>query len=281
MANESSAPSVLIVTAHPDDESVFAATTFAITQQLKGRADLALITNGEGGYKYSLLAERIYKKKLTQEEIGRKYLPQIRKKELKAGGKYIGINNYYFFDQVDHQYTKELTFLDQGIWDKAEIKKRLSRIIVNNNYDYIFVLLPTKETHGHHKAASILALEVVKELEHKPIVLGASVLDQEKKANYSHLEDYEITKTVTKNSSFSFNRNQKFGYKNKLTYQIIVNWLIAEHKSQGTIQNYMNKGDIEHFWFFAINDLESFKETEKLFKLLNSLGANLGETTRL
>ena len=52
---------------------------------MKGSVDLALITNGEGGYKYSTLAEDIYGLELTDEEVGRKYLPDIRKKELEAG----------------------------------------------------------------------------------------------------------------------------------------------------------------------------------------------------
>ncbi|WP_394776582.1 hypothetical protein, partial [Flavobacterium sp.] len=35
---------VLIVTAHPDDESGFAATVYKITHELKGVVDLAVIT---------------------------------------------------------------------------------------------------------------------------------------------------------------------------------------------------------------------------------------------
>ena len=43
---------VLIITAHPDDETTFAATVFKITHDLKGKVDIVIITNGEGGYKY-------------------------------------------------------------------------------------------------------------------------------------------------------------------------------------------------------------------------------------
>jgi N-acetylglucosamine malate deacetylase 2 len=50
-------PRVLIVVAHPDDESCFAATVYQITHNLGGTVDQLLITNGEGGYRYSLLAE--------------------------------------------------------------------------------------------------------------------------------------------------------------------------------------------------------------------------------
>ncbi|MBK6879153.1 MAG: PIG-L family deacetylase [Ignavibacteria bacterium] len=49
-------PKVLVVTAHPDDDAVFAATNYKIVHDLGGIVDLALVTNGEGGYKYSTLA---------------------------------------------------------------------------------------------------------------------------------------------------------------------------------------------------------------------------------
>ena len=48
-------PKILIVTAHPDDDASFAGTNYKIVHDLKGIVDLALITNGEGGYKYSTL----------------------------------------------------------------------------------------------------------------------------------------------------------------------------------------------------------------------------------
>src|SRR5438045_3022121 len=80
---------VLIVTAHPDDEIAFAVTIYKITHELMGTADIAVITNGEAGYKYSLLAEPYYHLKLTDEAIGRKNLPTIRKKELMSAGNII------------------------------------------------------------------------------------------------------------------------------------------------------------------------------------------------
>src|SRR5688572_28992944 len=87
---------VLIVTAHPDDDVAFAATVYKITHDLKGRVDLAVITNGEGGYKYSTLGDVYYDLELTDERVGREYLPTIRKRELMNGGAIVGIRNYYF-----------------------------------------------------------------------------------------------------------------------------------------------------------------------------------------
>ena len=98
-------PTVLIVIAHPDDETGFAATVYKITHELHGNVDLALITNGEGGYKYSTLAEDYYHLELTDEKVGRENLPRIRKQELMNAGKIIGIRNYFFLDQWDRKYT--------------------------------------------------------------------------------------------------------------------------------------------------------------------------------
>jgi LmbE family N-acetylglucosaminyl deacetylase len=64
---------------------------------LNGTVDLALMTNGEGGYRYSTLGNFIYNKELDKEEVGRAYLPAIRKQELMSGGEIVGIRNYYLF----------------------------------------------------------------------------------------------------------------------------------------------------------------------------------------
>ena len=42
-------------------------------------------------------------------------------------------------------------------------------------------------------------------------------------------------------------RAVKFGFRDALDYQIIVNWVIAAHKSQGAFQMDMNRADREEF----------------------------------
>ncbi len=64
-------------------------------------------------------------------------------------------------------------------------------------------------------------------------------------------------------------RNSSFGFKSSLNYKVIVNWEIAEHKSQGSMQTYMGRGDIENFWYFDINDRSMLEKTSALFKRLN------------
>ncbi|MFN8277513.1 MAG: PIG-L family deacetylase [Chitinophagales bacterium] len=265
------APRALIVIAHPDDETAFAATVYKITHELQGTVDLCVVTNGEGGYKYSLLAEPIYGLKLTEEAVGRQHLPRIRKQELMQAGKIIGINNFFFLDQKDAHYsTDEHEPLDTS-WNVPLVQNRLREIMVNGKYGIVFCLLPTVETHGGHKAASLMALRVAQSLPEasRPAVLGAGVSsERDSVRHFTQLKQYAETATAADTAMFHFNRNQKFGYKNALSYQIVVNWEIAEHKSQGTMQLAMNQGAREDFWLFQCSPSNRVPYLNELFERL-------------
>jgi LmbE family N-acetylglucosaminyl deacetylase len=265
-------PRVLLVDAHPDDEGAYAATVYKIVHDMHGVVDLVVITNGEGGYKYSTLAEPYYGLDLTKEAIGRKYLPAIRKKEQKNAGKILGLNHIYFLDQKDNRYMLNAhEVLDSTIWDTLKIERKLISLLKKGDYDYCFTLVPTDSTHGHHKAASILALRAVSMLPatKRPIILAATTHITGKPIRTFHgLSDYPITAVRTDAPEFSFDRNQQFGYRHVLNYKIISNWEIAEHKSQGTVQLEMNNGDEEQYWLYAINPASAAQKTKALFDSL-------------
>jgi len=84
--------------------------------QLGGRVDELIITNGEGGFRYSTLAEPYYKKSLTSEAIGREELPAIRRKETIRAGKVLGIQKH-FLDQKTRasQLTRKKARVTNGI----------------------------------------------------------------------------------------------------------------------------------------------------------------------
>ena len=267
-------PKVLVVTAHPDDDAVFAATNYKIVHDLGGIVDLALVTNGEGGYKYSTLAESIYGLELTEEDIGRKHLPAIRQKELEEGGKIIGIRNYYYMNQKDHRYVTSADIheiLDSNIWDLEYVRNYLKDLIEREKYDFVFVLSATPGTHAHHSSSSILALQAVEmlPLDERPVVLAGSGSRKSDtvKFVYKGFEGYPIT-NVSDTIPFMFDRTAKFGFRDALDYKIIVNWLIAEHKSQGTMQLLMNQGDYENYWYLDINDSSKKQKTAELFEKL-------------
>ncbi|HUP56482.1 MAG TPA: PIG-L family deacetylase, partial [Bdellovibrionota bacterium] len=64
-----SGPRALVVVAHPDDEYCMAGTIVRIARELGGQVDQLVVTNGEGGFRYSGPAEGIYGKKLTEEAV--------------------------------------------------------------------------------------------------------------------------------------------------------------------------------------------------------------------
>ena len=265
-------PKVLLVTAHPDDDALFSATIFKTTHLLDGQADLAILTNGEGGYKYSTIGNYIYGEQLDKEETGRELLPEIRKKELKAGGEIVGIENYYFFDQVDDEYSLDVS-RPMDSWNIEMINNRLTEILQNGDYDFVFTMMPHPETHAHHKASAILLLRAVQELpeDERPIVLSTTMLRQKSgSTSFEMLEGYPITKIDRSVQPFEFDRTQKFGHKNRLDYNIIANWVIAEHKSQGTMQLLMNGGKVEQYWYYDLNDNSGVEKTRAYFEAVNA-----------
>lgn len=266
-------PKVLLVTAHPDDDAIFAATVFKTTHLLDGTVDLAIMTNGEGGYKYSTLGNYIYNRELDREEVGRDYLPSIRKRELMAGGKIVGMRNYFFFDQVDDEYSKDIARPMQT-WKIDWIKQRLQKILKEEQYDFVFTLMPHKTTHGHHKASAILALQAIQELpeEARPLVFATTIADSVGEENdYLQLDGYPISKLMELQQPVEFDRTQKFGFDNRLNYKIIANWVIAEHKSQGTMQLLMGQGNVEQYWPYAINDRKDLKKAKEFFEAVNEV----------
>jgi LmbE family N-acetylglucosaminyl deacetylase len=266
-------PKILLVTAHPDDDALFSATVWKTTKLLGGTVDLALMTNGEGGYKYSTLGNYIYGKDLDQEKVGRDYLPGIRKKELMAGGDVVGIRNYFFFDQQDFYYTQDIEETLEK-WDTESVETRLADIMKEEGYDFVFMMLPFDGNHGHHKAATLLGLRAIRSLPEaeRPIALPSFVKrnPEDEGMNFKMMEGYPITK-LKPEILFEFDRNQKFGFDDRLDYNIIANWVIAEHKSQGTMQLLMRNGVIEQYWFAELNSDDDLDKTRKFFEVINTI----------
>ena len=269
---QSSGPRVLIVDAHPDDEGAYAAAIYKIHHDLHGTIDLVVVTDGEGGYKYSTLAEPYYHLKLTDEKIGRKYLPKIRHNEMVQAGKIIGLNHIFFLNQLDNFYTLDPNGVLDSVWNIRYVKAQLRQIMVNGHYDFVFMLLPTAGTHGHHKAATILALSVIDDLPAgipHPIALGGTVIDSgQQPVHFIGLDGFPMTKCSDGEPAYTFNCDQGFGFHHVLNYKIIVDWDIAEHKSQGTEQLGANRGDFEQFYYFDINPLDGRAKAKSLFDQL-------------
>jgi LmbE family N-acetylglucosaminyl deacetylase len=262
---------------------MFASTVYKITHELNGKVDLALITDGAGGYRFSTLAESIYGLKLTDPAVAREYLPAIRKKELMAGGSIIGIRNYIFFDQPDQGRSDDVDEFYSGTWDTTFVKAGLKRTLIKGDYDFVFAHLPVSFMHAHHKVATMLAMEVAATMPDtlRPAVLGGWFYSNQDSTEFTfdELEGYPITKVSDEVGPFSFDRNQPLGLDGRLNYKIVANWLIAEHKSQGTMQNFLGqRTDAELFYYFDANEDAGSEETRILFERLSVPLPNPGET---
>lgn len=260
---EGDGPRVLAVTAHPDDEIAFAATLYKTATHLRGTCDLFVITDGDAGFKYSTLAERHYAQALTDPAVGRRSLPTIRRRELIAGCDVLGLRQIFFLHQRDPRYTKDpaevLAAGDAG-WDVPLLRRRLDAVLRAGRYDFVVTHLPVPETHGHHKAATVLALEAIAALPEgqRPVALGSFGFARGAPAVEfpPALEGFPITAIRTDVPPLRFDRTQKFGFKDSLDYHIVVNWAIAAHRSQGTMQTLMGRFDAEQFRVYALGPAE-------------------------
>ncbi|MFN2602220.1 MAG: PIG-L family deacetylase [Gemmatimonadaceae bacterium] len=262
---------VLVVVAHPDDDTDFVGAVYKLTHVLGGKADLCIVTNGEGGYRYATLAEPIYGVKLTQESVGRKALPAIRKKEARAGGAIAGYSNLFFLDQFDKAYTQNVQDVLKNQWDTAVVRRRLSKILNDGHYDFVFVTEPTMTTHGAHQAAALMTIAAVAAMPpaRRPVILATNSY---KKGNpppvYTGRDDFPFARGRAIDPPFEFDLAQPFGFNDQLDYRIVADWVIAEHKSQGIMQKYMNSFDTERFFLFAIDDDAAVARTKALFSRL-------------
>jgi LmbE family N-acetylglucosaminyl deacetylase len=258
----------LLVVAHPDDEYYFAATVYRMAVQLGGRVDELIITNGEGGFRYSTLAEPFYRKSLTTEAIGRKELPAIRRKEAINAGKVLGIQKHFFLGQKDESFTTDGEEGPNHEWNSELITTKIAALVRRGHYRYVLSVLPRSTTHGHHQAATTLAASAIQTLPEKlrPALLGFDT----DAAEYTPTPQAEENQRWTSTYVYAFDRTTAFGFQNALTYQIVVNWMIAEHKSQGLLQTMVNKDPKEYVWV----DLESAPEAQTdagmLFHLLGT-----------
>jgi hypothetical protein len=75
-----------------------------------------------------------------------------------------------------------------------------------------------------------------------------------------------LTETAAKDAVFSFNRKARFGFHDALSYEIVVNWMIAEHKSQGLFQTECGQYSSENFWVFRVSGAQAWERAERMFQ---------------
>ena len=273
---------VLVVIAHPDDETLFSAFIHSLTQKVQAKVDLLCLSNGEGGFRHSAPAEFLYGNlRLSDETIARQFLPRIRQEELLNSGKILGIRKHFFYNQGDLQYTTDVDAVFARQWNKTFLSESLERTLKEGNgnagYDLMLLMLPNRASHGHHTASALIALETIERMKKRndatlkiPTVLGGSeFVLTEPLIPFNSLSKVE-------EKSFRFDRRWKLNSNNALLdYQLIVLWACAAHKSQGglipqTLSSLAR--DYEEYFYFSINDdAERLESIEILFDELTRL----------
>jgi N-acetylglucosamine malate deacetylase 2 len=261
---------ILLVVAHPDDEYYFAATVYRLAVERNAHVDELVITDGEGGYRYSTLAAPYYRKSLTTESVGRKELPGIRRKEAINAGKVLGIREHYFLNQKDERFTTDSKTGEKSGWDTNLITESIARVVRKNHDAFIFCILPRTSTHGAHQAAAALTASALRQLPDnaRPVILGFD----------TDATDFDATSVGkpawSKRYAYSFDRTTHLGFHNALNYQIIVDWMIAEHKSQGLLQTMCEKDATEYAWIDRASAPQAQARAASLFAGLDPSIAN-------
>ncbi|CAF0879354.1 unnamed protein product [Rotaria sp. Silwood1] len=259
---------VLLVIAHPDDETIFSSFVHAITHKLNASVDLVCVTNGEGGYRHVEPSESLYDNvRLSNETIGRKHLLRIRQQELFGSGRILGTRKYFFYDQIDLEYNREVNTVFEKQRDKEWVIEQFQRTIKNGNgadgYDLMVIIIPSTNSHGHHTTSGLLALEAIDRLQRMksvnisiPTVIGESEFILTKSPTYAENGLAEILTNIT-TFELRFNLKWKMSKSSFVDYKTIRFWVAAEHKSQGSLMDeiiFEYDRNEEQYSYFAINE---------------------------
>jgi LmbE family N-acetylglucosaminyl deacetylase len=277
-------PRILLVTAHPDDEALFAGMTYRATRRLRAMVDLLVVTNGEAGSRYASLAAEIYGLPLTDDRRGRAVLSRIRRRELRESARLLGIRQRILLGEPNGSYSLVWPS-DEPAWNTRRVVARIQAAVAQRRYDFLVVMLPVASTHREHKLSTVLALEAaLRSSAARPAVLGASLHSGDpavtdrwsegfpilpRRAKFRGLDGVPSTNLARGAPVFSFPLDTPIEPGSSLTHRIVHNWVVAAHRTQGKMQLRMNAADEERYWCFAMNSPRHIARCVDLFRALN------------
>ena len=194
-------------------------------------------------------------------------LPRIRQEEARRAARVLGIGHQWFLNEREDHFTLNVKEVLEKTWNTDRVENWLVQRLRKSRYDVVIVLLPTEDTQGEHKAASILALRAVEQLpdNQRPTVLGVQASPKDT-VSYEALSGFPITAVNSAQPQFHFDRDEHFGFRDSLSYQIVADWVIAEHKSQGLFQTTVGQNRYENFWVFSNGGNTANKTASEFFE---------------
>lgn len=272
-------PKVLIVVAHPDDELIAAGATYLLGACAGAVVDVVTITDGQGGFKYATFAERFTGIEFTQEDVGRSRLPAIRREEQARGLSILGARHLIRLGQPDHRYSKdrmEVLAESAGVWDLSFVNRSLDTLLKTEGYGYILTISPTATTHGHHQAATLLAVGAAARVPEpsKPVVLCCQVETKDSEGigqPPAVLQDALLARLRPGSVPYMVDRTRGFGHNNKISLKAIASVAVAQHLSQGTMLGYIGRGDLEEYWILDASTSQAELRCELLFRLMSKM----------
>lgn len=162
--SQTAGQSVLLVLAHPDDESVIGGVLGRL-QKLGVPVYAVYMTRGEGSPVNRLDPEH------KHPELS---VSVLRPREMEGAAAFYGFKKYEFLDQKDAGYTTNVPeFLAKNLWDFPKIEAGVVKMAELARPTIVITMLPRHEhTHAHHQIAARVAISLLSQGRLGPRVEG-------------------------------------------------------------------------------------------------------------
>lgn len=238
------AKKILVLSPHPDDESIGCAGTLMLYREKGVEIHLLIASNGE-------------KLETKIENIG-----ELRRKEAINVAKFLGIKNTIFLGLPDESIQEY----------KKDLKERVKKIIKEIEPDLIFAPFPF-DPHPDHKAVSDVALELMRDIRgfklafyeiYNPIRFNilvdiSEVIDRKKEALFLYQNSLLGIPDLFWYSIKGLNAYRSLVYRRKGYYEAY--WLLDSPLSEDDVVNWVSFGNAESAAKIFISKI---KETDRL-----------------
>lgn len=167
---------VLVVLAHPDDETMIAGTLVYL-QSLGKKIKIAYATDGEGGKVF-----RIGEEGLVSEDFPKEALRALRLSELERALSELGLSDWMRFEAPDDPLRDEeglpltdlATFLQSNVWNAHAFYLEVLELMREYRPELVITMGNGPEVHAHHKAIGFITLQAAESLAYLPSVYAIS-----------------------------------------------------------------------------------------------------------